>query len=63
MTKSNIYLLYYRAPYEDDPELLCACTNQTAVSKMMYLYMHKYPDAYPDIKRFETKPIEFYKEG
>ena len=61
MTTSTIYLLYYRAPYEDEPELIGACNNQTAASNLMYLHMHKFPDAYPDIKRFETKTIELYE--
>lgn len=58
MDISTIYLLYYRAPYEEEPELLCACMNHTFASNMMYYYKNLFPDAYPDINRFETKPIE-----
>lgn len=60
MKKSSMYLLYYRAPYEDSPELLCICEDLTTVHKMEYFYNHKYPDAYPDINRFEHSTCEYY---
>lgn len=63
MLKSScIYLLYYRAPYEDEPELVCTCEDLPAVYDAIYLYMHKAPDAYPDYHRFESRPIEFWKK-
>ena len=58
---NTIILLYYRAPYEDEPELICACDSQDAVAKKIYQLHFIHPDAYPDMNRFETSRIEHFK--
>jgi len=58
---STILLLYYRAPYVDEPELICACDSQDAVNKKIYQLRYMHPDAYIDINRFETIRVEHFK--
>ena len=57
----TILLLYYRAPYEDEPELICACDSQDAVAKKIYQLHFMYLDAYPEMRRFETSRVEHFK--
>lgn len=60
---NSIILLYYRAPYEEAPELICACGSQDAVAKKIYQLHFMHPDAYPDMSRFETSRIEYFTGG
>ena len=57
---NTVILLYYRAPYEDEPELICVCDSQDAVAKRIYQLHFMHPHAYPDMSRVETKPVEYY---
>lgn len=57
----SVILLYYRAPYEEAPELICACDSQDAVAKKIYQLHFMHPDAYPDMSRFETTRVEYFK--
>ena len=63
LKKSSCYLVYYRAPFCDEPELLCVCPTQTDVSKAMFFYQNAYPDLYPSISRFETSVADYITFG
>lgn len=59
----TIILLYYRAPYRDATELICACDSQASVNKKIYSLRLQYPDAYPEMSRFETSRVEFVRSN
>ena len=63
LKKSSCYLIYYRAPFCDMPEFLCACMTKEDVSKAIYYYQNTYPDIYPSIDRFETSVAEYLTFG
>ena len=56
----SVILLYYGAPYEEAPELICACDSQDAVAKMIYQLHFMHPDAYPEMKRFQTSVVQYF---
>ena len=60
---SSVILLYYRAPYCDTPELICACDSQQSVNDKIRRLMIEYPHAYPELGRFETSRIEYFERG
>lgn len=56
----SVILLYYRAPYEDAPELICACdTALSAEHKIEYL-MRMHQNLYADRHRFEISSADYY---
>jgi hypothetical protein len=59
----TIILLYYRMPYENEPDLICACDSQASVNKKIYSLRSQYPDAYPEMSRFETSRVEFVRSN
>ena len=52
-------ILYYKLPYEDEPEIICACDSQEAVDYKINELQYRFPHAYPDKSRFETYSVEY----
>ena len=59
----TIILLYYRAPYCDAPDLICACDSIKSVNAQIIKLRAQWPDAYPETSRFETTTIELITAG
>lgn len=59
----TVILLYYRAPYCDEPDLICACDSQQSVSDKIRRLMIEHPHAYPELSRFETSRLEYFTRG
>lgn len=57
----TVLLLYYKAPYEEEPELICACGSQSAAASKMSQLHANHPDAYPDMKRFQTITVQYFE--
>lgn len=54
----TVIILYYRYPFEDEPQIICACDSQEAVEHKINELQYMFPQAYPDKHRFETTTVE-----
>ena len=56
----SVILLYYRAPYEDAPELICACDTALSAEHKIECLMYMHPHLYADRHRFEISSVDYY---
>lgn len=63
IVSSSRVLLYYRTPYEDTRDLICACESEEVALEEIHRLRKEWPDAYPEPERFETKLVRYLRRA
>lgn len=56
-------LLYYRRPWQQDRELICACESEEVANEEIHRLREEWPDAYPEPERFETNLVRYVRRA
>lgn len=56
-------LLYYRRPWQQDRELICACESEKVANEEIHRLREEWPDAYPEPSRFETSLVRYIRRA
>lgn len=56
-------LLYYRRPWQQDRELICACESEEVANEEIHRLREEWPDAYPTPERFETNLVRYVRRA
>lgn len=60
---SSRVLFYYRQPYEDERELICACESEEVANEEIHRLREEWPDAFPEPERFETNLVRYVRRA
>lgn len=59
----TIVILFYRRPWEQDREFICACESEEVAMEEIHRLREEWPDAYPTPERFETNLIRYVRRA
>ena len=54
-------LLYYRTPYEDTRDLICACESEEVILEEIHHLREEWPDVYQEPECFETELVRYLR--